>query len=204
MAQYEYTNMLDLLTERVESIGTSNEDELFEHNIELTMADADGETIYGHMQDNIQYNAINESEVNSYSDNIFRNAGALTFRDTSLIIDNEAVNTFVADLIANGEDDVMADYPNLISFLATANVEAIAKFDSKIHTWIETCKETSSEMLNKETDYDFRHSCGSLLYYLPYNKYKARLCEKSSRIYGIFPCRCNNAYGGRCVFRCYA
>ena len=153
MAQYEYTNMLDLLTERVEAIGTSNEDELFEHNIELTMADADGETIYSHMQDNIQYNAINKSEVNSYSDNILRNAGALTFRDTSLIIDNEAVNTFVADLIANGEEDVMADYPNLISFLATANVEAIAKFDNKIHSWIEDCKKTSSEMLNKETDY---------------------------------------------------
>ncbi|MBE5735202.1 MAG: hypothetical protein E7361_02010 [Clostridiales bacterium] len=153
MAQYEYTNMLDLLTERVEAIGTSNEDELFDYNLELTMEYADGETIYGHMQDNIQYNAINESEVNSYGDNILYNSGALTFRDTSLIIDNEAVNTFVADLIANGEDDVMADYPNLISFLATANVEAIAKFDGKIYSWIETCKETSSEMLNKETDY---------------------------------------------------
>ncbi len=153
MAQYEYTNMLDLLTERVEAIGTNNEDELFEYNIELTMAEADGETIYRQMQENVQFSAINDSEVNSYSDNILRNAGAITFRDTSLVIDNEAVNAFVADLIANGEDEVMSDYPNLITFLATANVDGLARFGSKIHDWIEDCKETSSEMLNKETDY---------------------------------------------------
>ncbi len=155
MVEYTFTSMEDLLDSRISSIGTAEATKLEDPIISLICESMDGDHIVKRILSNRGEASMNNEYNNFRAADILTNSNCLTYNKDSLEIDSNELCSFVQETIDSGQEDVMFDYDNLITFVATANPTTIVRFEAKIKEWLSECKKTVESYSNHEEDFPY-------------------------------------------------